>query len=240
MPPKSNKTTKTAIVKKSSTKKRRNSQKKKTFNTYIVKVLKKVHPDAGIGEKEGVPMINGMLEYVVKKVAFAVSILLRRTGRNTVTSREIQSAIRLTFPGELAKHAVSAGTKAVTYYNATQATGGPNPPPRVEGKQSKANRSGLTISVSRTSKIFYPYVQGSGIRKGVGAAIYLAAALEYITSEILELAGNVSRDNKVTRIKPRHINLSVSNDEELNKMFQNTVMQGGVIPNIHTVLLPNK
>jgi histone H2A len=69
--------------------------------------------------------------------------------------------------------------------------------------------------------------------------VYLAAILEYLTAEIIELAGNAARDNKKTRIIPRHIMLAVRNDEELNKLFGNiTIAQGGVLPNIHSVLVP--
>lgn len=76
-------------------------------------------------------------------------------------------------------------------------------------------------------------------RVGSGAPIYLASVLEYLTAEILELAGNAARDNKKTRIVPRHILLAVRNDEELNKLFGDvTIAQGGVLPNIHSVLVP--
>ena len=69
----------------------------------------------------------------------------------------------------------------------------------------------------------------------------VAAVLEYLCAEILELAGNAARDNKKTRIIPRHITLAVKNDEELNKLLGNvTIASGGVLPNIHSVLLPKK
>ena len=72
-----------------------------------------------------------------------------------------------------------------------------------------------------------------------GAPVYLAAILEYLCAEILELAGNAARDNKKSRITPRHVQLAIRNDEELNKLLGNvTIAAGGVLPNIHTVLLP--
>lgn len=69
----------------------------------------------------------------------------------------------------------------------------------------------------------------------------MAAVLEYLAAEILDLAGNAARDNKKARIIPRHIQLAVRNDEELNKLLEGvTIAGGGVLPKIHAFLIPKK
>lgn len=78
-------------------------------------------------------------------------------------------------------------------------------------------------------------------RIGMGAPVYMAAVIEYLAAEILELAGNAARDNKKGRITPRHIKLAVANDEELNQLLRGvTISNGGVLPRIHPELLSKK
>jgi len=104
---------------------------------------------------------------------------------------------------------------------------------------SRSSRAGLTFPVGRVHRFLK---QGSyAERIGDGAPVYLAAVLEYLTAEILELAGNAARDNEKKRIIPRHLQLAIRNDEELNKLLDGvTIAQGGVLPHIRTELLPKK
>merc|ERR1711975_74430 len=116
---------------------------------------------------------------------------------------------------------------------------------RGKGKSSasrpmtKAARAGLQFPVGRIARFMK---QGRyAERVGAGAPVYLAAVLEYLAAEVLELAGNAAKDNKKTRIVPRHIQLAIRNDEELNRLMSHTtIAAGGVLPNIHVFLLPRK
>nr|XP_043605958.1 histone H2AX [Erigeron canadensis] len=104
---------------------------------------------------------------------------------------------------------------------------------------SRSSKAGLQFPVGRIARFLKAgkYAQ----RVGGGAPVYLAAVLEYLAAEVLELAGNAARDNKKTRIVPRHIQLAVRNDEELSKLLGSvTIANGGVLPNIHSTLLPKK
>lgn len=105
--------------------------------------------------------------------------------------------------------------------------------------QSKSSKAGLQFPVGRLARMLRKGRYAG--RVGSGAPVYMAAVLEYIVAEILELAGNAARDHKKTRIIPRHIQLAVRNDEELNKLLSGvTIANGGVLPNIHTQLLSKK
>ena len=104
---------------------------------------------------------------------------------------------------------------------------------------TKTAKAGLQFPVGRVGR--YLKKGKYATRVGAGAPVYLAAVLEYLAAEVLELAGNASRDNKKTRIVPRHIQLAIRNDEELSKLLGTvTIASGGVLPNIHSVLLPKK
>ncbi|KAA3679114.1 histone H2A [Paragonimus westermani] len=88
--------------------------------------------------------------------------------------------------------------------------------------KTRSTRAGLQFPVGRVHRL---------LRKG-----NYAERVGYLAAEVLELAGNAARDNKKTHVIPRHLQLAIRNDEELNKLLA----QGGVLPNIQAVLLPKK
>merc|ERR1711934_706301 len=105
------------------------------------------------------------------------------------------------------------------------------------GATSRSARAGITFPVGRVAR----YMRNGRYttRVGAGAPVYVAAVMEYLCAEVLELAGNAAKDNRRQRVTPRFILLAVRNDEELSNFFANaTVAQGGVLPHIHPSLLP--
>jgi len=205
------------------------------LRTYIYKVLKQVHPDTGISQ-HGIQVINDWLCGICDDIIRECAQLLELSKKSTISSREIQTAVRLILPGELAKHAVSEGTKAVTKFISSKGSEG-----RGHRATSKSSRAGLQFPVGRIQT----YLKNkSKLKVGQGAPVYLAAVLEYLAAEVLELSGNAARDNKRTRIIPRHLLLAIANDEELVRLSSRhgryVIAFGGVLPNIHTSLLPKQ
>ena len=129
------------------------------------------------------------------------------------------------------------------------ATGHANMSGKGKGGRGKGKAAGKLSSMSKRAGLQFPTARlNRYMRKGKyaarvspGAGVYMGAVLEYLCAEVLELAGNAARDNKKKTIRPRHVQLAVRNDEELNKFLSGvTVAAGGVLPNIHSVLLPKK
>ncbi|KAG5656084.1 hypothetical protein KAF25_008960 [Fusarium avenaceum] len=99
-------------------KKKRSKTRKETYSSYIYKVLKQVHPDTGISNR-AMSILNSFVNDIFERVAGEASKLAAYNKKSTISSREIQTSVRLILPGELAKHAVSEGTKAVTKYSSS-------------------------------------------------------------------------------------------------------------------------
>ena len=98
---------------------KRRRRRKESYGIYIYKVLKQVHPDTGISSR-AMSIMNSFVNDIFERIAGEASRLAKYNKRSTISSREIQTSVRLLLPGELAKHAVSEGTKAVTKYTTSK------------------------------------------------------------------------------------------------------------------------
>jgi len=122
---------------------------------------------------------------------------------------------------------------------ATKSVGGKSKPfnKAVEAKtiQSRSQRAGLQFPVGRIHRYLKQRTQNN-VRIGAKAAVYTTAILEYLTAEVLELAGNATKDSRLKRITPRQLQLAIRGDEELDMLVRATIAGGGVLPHIHKAL----
>jgi histone H2B len=100
-------------------KKKKRKVRKETYSSYIYKVLKQVHPDTGISNK-AMLILNSFVADLFERIAGEASKLASYNKKSTISSREIQTSVRLILPGELSKHAISEGTKAVTKFSSSK------------------------------------------------------------------------------------------------------------------------
>ncbi|CAO1623602.1 unnamed protein product [Sympodiomycopsis kandeliae] len=131
-----------------------------------------------------------------------------------------------------ASSAVSAATQILT--------GGSNSNDKKKATaQTQSTRAGLQFPVGRVHRHLKNRTQNN-VRIGAKAAVYVCAILEYLTAELLELAGNASKDLKVKRITPRHLQLAIRGDEELDSLVRAVIAGGGVLPHINKALIKPK
>lgn len=211
---------------------RRKKRSRDSFKIGIYRVLKQVHPDTRISA-----IVSEQMDSFCKVVSTELSTRAREFAtlakRSTINSRDVQSAVRAFIPGELCKHSVGEGTKAVTKFNVVLSH-------KDERPQRREIHAGLKVSVALCEKHLRDF-GNSGMSIGRGAPVYLTGVVEYLIAEIMELAGNAAKDHKVETITSRHLGLAVMHDQELAELFNSMNMSfcgGGVVPHIRTELLP--
>jgi len=243
---------------------KRNKRKVYTFKSYIYKVLKQVHPTNGLSN-DSVEQMNRVVEHFADKIADEAAFLAKKEHKKTITSHEIQTAALLILPEgngsysfSFAKHAINEGKKAVDKYK--EASSKKKMSRKVSRKVSrkagrkksrkKSRKASRKASMKKTTKSekaglvfpvarFKTILKNRGFRIGEDAPVFLAGVMEYITAEILELAGNSAKDNRKTIITSRHLQLGSMGDEALNGLFGRiNLTGGGVVPHIHAALRP--
>ena len=208
-------------------------KKKKTrfFETYISKVLKQVSDSNGITSNSK-QQLNSALCLISRMIATTVITLTEMAKKKTMSEKEIKNAILIVLPAKLSANAIIEGQKAVLSFGNVD---------NVKGT-SRQEKAGIIFSPAIAEK----FLRNFGYSKVMvtsNAPIYLAGALEYITSEILANASKSANTNKRIRINIRDIEMGVRKDEELNTFFTNnriSFLGGGVTPFIHPSLLLKK
>lgn len=192
------------------------------FQGSLEKVLQQLHPEFSItagGARIVVTLVDSALERVVR-AAVALAAAETTLPRMLVNSRDIQAAVRLSLPGELAEHAASEGTKAVTKWCGKRSLMG--------APACVSTLVGLMFSCAATAQ----RVQGTFAPTALiseGAIVYATTVCEYLCAEVLELSGIAARDLRAVFICPRHVMLAVRNDEELSKLFSGTIPYGHLV-----------
>lgn len=204
----------------------KNSKKKETIinhKIYIRNVLKQIHPDLSISE-DTLSQINFFIYllglHIAKEAEFLINkdymINIKESTNKEISTRTIQTAVRLSMPGELAKHAVSEGTKALSKFHYSKPNTTRSPVKKSNSKKIRKEKyAGLVFPISRSKTLIKSIHNG---QVSGGSPIYLAAVLEYISAELLELSGNKALDNNRRKITAQDVMDAIKNDEELYKL----------------------
>lgn len=207
------------------------------FGMYIKKILATIHPDLKISTNANsqINYILNLLGRAISEIALDGAAIFKKA--NTVQARDVQSAVRCILREDgLRTHSIVEGTKAVTKYSSNMEKNGP-----------LTEKAGLMFPPSR-GKLFLQGAFDKGsthprMRIGGYAPIYLTAVLEYITCELVELSGNVTRNNHRIIMSSRDLMTAINNDQELSnlmRILKIDIISSGVMPFINSKFLPKK
>ena len=205
-------------------------KKSRFFETYISKVLKQISDKNGITSNSK-QQLNSALCIVARTVSSMVVRLTEIAKKKTLSDKEVSNAVRILFSGDLAENSIREGVKSVEKFNAESSKG-----------SSRQGKAGIIFPPSIAEK-FLRNFGFSGVMVTSAAPVFLAAVLEYLVAEILELASKSANSHKRIRITIRDLQLSIGEDQELTYLFQKlniSFLGGGVIPYVHPVLVSKK
>ena len=200
------------------------------FYRYIGIVLKQVHPDTSITE-QALADTNVMLHLLMENLLDRACELTHKSHAKTLTGRSVESACKIVLPGELKKHAMHEGLKAVVKFESSTSI-------ITDERKRIEKRAGMNFSVSRVDHL--TRVHCPELKISEKAMVYLTAVLEYMCAEIMELSGNVARGFKKQRVTPHHISYAIQQDEEISALFDTVTLNGSVLPNIPFRILHHK
>ncbi|KAK7803264.1 hypothetical protein U0070_011445 [Myodes glareolus] len=187
--------------------KKRKRSRKESYSVYVYKVLKQVHPDTGISSK-AMGIMNSFVNDIFERIAGEASRLAHYNKRSTITSREIQTAVRLLLPGELAKHAVSEGTKAVTKYTSSKRDTANSVALQSVFLQAPQNTAGLSGNNNNNNNHNNNYNPNLRSRPSISSPAHQRWMLFHLTNETREMDGS-SRLMAVLNFKTREQLISI-------------------------------
>lgn len=205
-------------------------KKSRFFETYISKVLKQVSDKNGITSNSK-QQLNSAMCIVARTVSSMVVRLTEIAKKKTLSDKEVSNAVRILFSGDLAENSIREGAKAVEKFNVESSTG-----------SSRQGKAGIIFPPSIAEKFLRNFGL-SNVMVTSSAPVFLAAVLEYLVAEILEIAYKSANSHKRIRITIRDLQLSVGGDQELSNLFQKlniSLLGGGVIPYVHPILVSKK
>lgn len=199
------------------------------YEIYISKVIKQISENCGI-TSNAKQQLNSFLCILSKHISLVVTRLTIIGKKKTISEKEILNALSIILNGELLKNSLIEGERAIKNFK------------NDDKKGSRQNKAGIIFPPSITEK-FLRNFGNSKLMVTSLAPVYMAAALEYLTYEILDLSCMYTKDNKRIRITIRDLEIITKNDVEINKLFTKlniSFLGGGVIPFIHNSLLKKK
>jgi histone H3 len=209
-------------------------KKSRLFETYIPKVLKQISEGSGI-TSNAKQQLNSALCIIARSISESVITLTKFSKKKTLFEKEVYSSLRVIIPdSEIANNAVIEGQNAIIKFKETNK--------EKHNGSSRQNKAGIIFPPSIAEKFLRDF-DYSNIMVNKSAPICFAAALEYITAELLELAVIVAKDNKRVRITIRDMELGVRQDNGMDRLFKKlnlSFIGGGVTPFVHESLIVKK